>query len=157
MHSPGVSLKCMYRASVKYIRGGEGERGRGVCSKACIYYFSSAIALVKCVQMGGQGSKFWLIWAYMVYEWPLIIQAIRQTNTNALPPASWQSCRVKISKFCNLKFWLLLLELTYEKSINKAQLLLLLETCSYQIWKMTFSKWHTQSLNATKIILKQIF
>ena len=40
---------------------------------------------------------------------------------------------------------------------NKAQLLLLLETSSCQIWKMAFSKWHFQSLNAAKIILKRVY
>ena len=79
-----------------------------------------------------------------------------QTNTNALALASWQSCWVKISKFCSFKF-LLPLKLTNKKDIDKAQLLLLLEISSDQIWKMTFSKWHSQSLNAAEIILKWVY
>ena len=36
-------------------------------------------------------------------------------------------------------------------------MLLLLETSSYQIWKMAFSKLHFQSLNAAKIIFERVY
>ena len=69
--------------------------------------------------------------------------------------ASCESCPVKIGKFGNSEFWLSL-KLTNEKDIDKAQILLLLETSSCQIWKMAFLKWYSQSLNAATFILKQV-
>ena len=77
-------------------------------------------------------------------------------NKNALSLASCESYPVKTGKFGNFKFSLLL-KLTNEKDIDKAQILFLLETSSCQIWKIAFLKWHSQSLNAATCILKQVY
>ena len=68
MGSSVVSLKCMYQGIHKLCTD---KGGRGVCSNVCIYCFSNVTALLNYVQRWGPGSKSWLIWAYVVYEWLL--------------------------------------------------------------------------------------
>ena len=86
----------------------------------------------------------------------VIIQAIRQTKYQ-VSLASWQSCRVKISKFCNFEFWLAL-KRTDEKISAKETLV---GTFSNWIWKnvilkMAFSKFKcSQNYFKTSLLARQ--